>query len=114
MRKSVIISSVSTIVAKAIDCLVAAAVALRTRLHHSSMRERQSNWHEQPVQEQLRGYRDPCDSSPRDGSTRPAGLGNQILSLWQASVMKRPLQALALCPAYAAIARVNPSFAAKG
>ncbi|MCC6512093.1 MAG: hypothetical protein IT423_23550 [Pirellulaceae bacterium] len=126
MRKSVISSSVSTIVAQANDCLVTAGVALRTLLHHTSMRERHFNWHEPMVaREQERTYqrlgnqpsRNPLlsdDTGMRFGMPCSPSLPNSfdnmtnvVRQLWQNACLKRTAQpAYALCPAYAAIARV--------
>lgn len=108
MRKSVISSLVTTIVAQAIGRLVAAGVALRTLLNHTSTRERQCNWHDaQQALEQHYAY-GPFGSQGMPGSSwMPGNCGNQtvVAMLWQG--LKRPAKrANALCPAYAAIARV--------
>lgn len=89
MRLSVISSLVSTVVAQVNDRLVAAGVALRTCLNHMSMRGEHSGWHEP------RGRR---------------GFSNlQIAKRSWPGMCKQPGgRALALCPAYAAIARVAP------
>lgn len=109
MRKSVISSLVTTIVAKANGRLVAAGVALRTLLNHTSMRERQSNWHESHVALEQHYFCGPKGSQGMQGSGQMPSLHdsirNAVVQLWQG--LKRPEQrALALCPAYAAIARV--------
>jgi hypothetical protein len=92
MRNSVISSSVSTIVAKANDRLVAAGVAMRTFLNHTSMREQHCGWHEPNV---------------------VSGCGKfiAVTFLWQrpwSSLKRFGQHAYALCPAYAAITRVAP------
>jgi hypothetical protein len=114
MRKSVISSSVTTVVAHAIDSLVAAGMAVRAFLHHPNMRERLGN-----------GQR-PCAAGPerlhqRSRCCNTAGFGTDgmgtgtyssgnawrvVWQLCQGVCLKRPVQhAFALSPAYAAIAR---------
>jgi len=107
MRKSVISSLVATIVAQAIGRLVAAGVALRTLLNHTSMRERQCNWHDAHQALEQHYAHGPLGSQAMPCSSRmPGHCGNQVVAmLWQG--LKRPeKRAFALCPAYAAIARV--------
>lgn len=90
MRISVISSLVSTVVRQVNDCLVAAGVAMRTFLNHTSMRGHRSGWYESHITSH--------------------GFGNfQIAGCSWAELCKqsRP-RALALCPAYAAIAQVAP------
>ena len=89
MRISVISSVVSTVVARVNDRLVAAGLAMRTLLNHTSMREQHSGWHEPRVLHGVHNFTVAGCSWPR--------------------LSKRSGQrALALCPAYAAIARVSP------
>ena len=89
MRLSVISSLVSTVVAQVNDRLVAAGVALRTFLRHTSMRGQHSGWHEPRGQHGFSNLR--------------------IAECSWSGLCKRPgYRALALCPAYAAKTRVAP------
>lgn len=85
MRKSVISSSVTTIVAQVNDCLVVAGVALRTLLTRTwCKREHCRGWHEPRV---------------------AFGMGNLLSSHRLMPGLKRSQQrAFAYCPAYAAAA----------
>ena len=89
MRISVISSLVSAIVRPVNDCLVAAGVAVRTFLNHTSMRGHRSGWHEPQIKH---------------------GFGNFMVAegSWLGLCKQSRQRALALCPAYAAIARVAP------
>lgn len=91
MRKSVISSSVATVVAQVNDCLVAAGVALRTLLTRT--------W---CMREQCRGWQEPRGIL----SPMSFGFGNHHSAKHPWAGLKRSQQcALAYCPAYAAAAR---------
>jgi hypothetical protein len=108
MRKSVISSLVTTIVANANGRLVAAGVALRTLLNHTSMRDHQCPWHESQIALEQHYFYGPIGSQSMPGSSPMPNDGddlNVVARVWQG--LKRPARsAYALCPAYAAIARV--------
>jgi len=99
MRKSVISSSVTTIVAQVNDRLVAAGVAVRTLLTRTSC-----------MREECRGWQEPHSAF----SPEPLGFGNLHSAkhpwaglMWAG--LKRSRQcAFAYCPAYAAAARFAP------
>jgi len=86
MRMSVMSSVVSKVVAQVNDRLVAAGMAVRTLLRHTYMREQHSGWHEQH------------------------GLSSFTIAecSWLRLIKQPSKRALALCPAYAAIASLAP------
>ena len=86
MRMSVISSLVSKVVAQVNDRLVAAGVAVRTLLRHTNMREQHSGWHEQHGISSITSAE--CS--------------------WMRLSKQPSKRALALCPAYAAMARFAP------
>lgn len=91
MRKSVISSLVTVVVAQVNDRLVAAGVALRTLFTRT--------W---CMREQCRGWQEPRGIFL---SPLPFGFGNHHSAKHPWAALKRsPYSALALCPAYAAAA----------